>query len=162
LFKFNVPPLCVRVPENVFAPAKVNAPPDNPIEPVNVVFAPTLNVPPDTETAPPSVDPAVKLNVPFETVNPPDVVTAPLNVTVFNPDFTKLNAVGAVSVNVPDTLIAPEAFVPPKVKTTGADVLDTLAFNVIAVAESLVKDWSPTRPIRSPAAPIVKRPAPVF
>jgi hypothetical protein len=86
------------------------------------------------------VDAAVKLNVPFETVNPPEVVTAPLNVTVFNPDFTKLNAVGAVSVNVPETVIAPDAFVPPNVKTTGADVLETLACNVIAVAESLLND----------------------
>jgi hypothetical protein len=124
----------------VFAPASVKAPPDNAIEPVNAVFAPTLNVPPDTETAPPNVDAAVKLNVPFETVNPPDVVTAPLNVTVFNPDFTKLNAVGAVSVNVPETVIAPDAFVPPNVKTTGADVLETLVCNVIAVAESLLND----------------------
>jgi hypothetical protein len=121
LFKFNVPPLCVSVPENVFAPASVKAPPD-------------------TETAPPNVDAAAKINVPFETVNPPDVVTAPLNVTVFNPDFTKLNAVGAVSVNVPETVIAPDAFVPPNVKTTGADVLETLACNVIAVAESLLND----------------------
>jgi hypothetical protein len=140
LFKFNVPPLWVSVPENVFAPGSVKVPPDNAIEPVNAVLAPTLNVPPDTETAPPNVDAAVKLNVPFETVNPPEVVTAPLNVTVFNPDFTKLNAVGAVSVNVPDTVIAPDAFVPPKVKTTGADVLETLVFNVISTAESLLND----------------------
>jgi hypothetical protein len=140
LFKFNVPPLCVSVPENVFAPDSVNVPPDNPSEPEKFVFALTFNVPPETETTPPSVDAAVKFKTPFETDKPPEFVTAPLNVTVFKPDFTKLNAVGAVSVNVPETVTAPEALPPPNVNTTGAAVLETLAFSVIAVAESLLND----------------------